>query len=158
MSDDMTARAQYEWDRAEKAEREASAWAKTSRDTFDALCAMRNDINEVVPLPSIESDLLRGPENSVFCATVAEAVVGQLRALAAERDALKAENERLREALTPSGDTKAAYMGEFGFTITMSHPRLGEEHRRVDVPWTCIKEIMATIHDRAALQETDNGR
>jgi hypothetical protein len=60
----------------------------------------------------------------------------------------EAENVRLREALTPSGDTKAAYIGDFSFPITL---RLGheEETRRVDVPWTTIKEIMAAIRARA---------
>jgi len=64
---------------------------------------------------------------------------------------LTAENERLREAMTPSVDTNAAYMGEFSFGITLSAG--GEEdYRRIMVPWTTIKEIMAAIRDRAALQ------
>ena len=52
------------------------------------------------------------------------------------------------EALTPSGDTKAAYIGEFSFPITLY---LGDEEdtRYVDVPWTTIKEIMAAIRTRA---------
>jgi hypothetical protein len=71
-----------------------------------------------------------------------------LRALAAERDALKARAEaaeaevaRLREALTPSGDTKAAYMGEIKDPETKRH-----------VSWTAIKMIMSMISARAALQ------
>lgn len=54
---------------------------KPDRDTFDAMCAMRNSINEHVPMPSLESDLLQGPENSVFCATVAEAVIKEVTRL-----------------------------------------------------------------------------
>lgn len=56
----------------------------------------------------------------------------------------------LVEALTPSADTKAAYIGEFAFTVTL---RAGnhEDYRRIEVPWTTIKEIMAAIYDRAAL-------
>lgn len=54
------------------------------RETFDAMCAMRNSINEVVSMPSLESDLLQGPEDSVFCATVAQAVVGKITALEAD--------------------------------------------------------------------------
>lgn len=65
----------------------------------------------------------------------------------------QAEIARLREALTPSGHTKAAYIGEFSFAVEISHPRLGGEQRRVDVPWTTIKEIMAAIRERAALNE-----
>jgi hypothetical protein len=57
------------------------------RDTFDAMCAMRNAINEYIPMPSLESDLLQGPENSVFCATVAEAVIAEVKRLRALADA-----------------------------------------------------------------------
>ena len=63
------------------------------------------------------------------------------------------EVERLREAITPSGDTKAAYMGEFSFTIMQTEE--DEDGDMVDrpvnvlVPWTTIKEIMAAIGARA---------
>jgi hypothetical protein len=63
-------------------------------------------------------------------------------ALSAERDALKAENARLREALTPSGDTKADYIGE------IIDPDTGKS-----VSWTAIKMIMKMIAARAALQK-----
>jgi hypothetical protein len=69
------------------------------RDTFDAMCAMRDAINEHIPVPSLESDLLQGPQNSVFCATVAEAVIAEvtrLRALPASAEAAKAA---LKEAV-----------------------------------------------------------
>jgi hypothetical protein len=53
----------------------------------------------------------------------------------------------MREALTPSVETKAAYMGEFSFTIEE-----GEYGSRIiPVPWTTIKEIMAAIRDFAKL-------
>lgn len=58
---------------------------KPDRDTFDAMCAMRDSINEYIPMPSLESDLLQGPENSVFCATVAEAVIAEVRRLRASK-------------------------------------------------------------------------
>ena len=70
---------------------------KPDRDTFDAMCAMRNAINEYIPMPSLESDLLQGPDNSVFCAAVAEAVIAEitrLRALAVTVDLKKARLER----------------------------------------------------------------
>jgi len=67
-------------------------WRNASRSTFEALCAMRDSINEHVPLPSLESDLIEGPENSVFCSVVAEAVASHVAAL-------EAENKALREAL-----------------------------------------------------------
>ena len=50
-------------------------WRKNSRETFEAMCAMRDSINEHIPMPSLESDLLNGPESSVFCAAVAKAVI-----------------------------------------------------------------------------------
>ena len=62
----------------------------------------------------------------------------------------QADIERLKEALTPSAATKAAYIGEFSFGVTL---RAGnqEDYRRIEVPWTTIKEIMAAISERAAL-------
>lgn len=57
-------------------------WQKNARETWEAMCAMRDSINEHAPMPSVEADLLEGPEASVFCATVAEAVI---RALTAPR-------------------------------------------------------------------------
>jgi hypothetical protein len=67
-------RAEYERGKAET----NALWSRNSRDTFEAMCAMRDAINEHVPMPSLESDLLQGPEASVFCAAVAEAVIGAL--------------------------------------------------------------------------------
>jgi hypothetical protein len=57
--------------------------------------------------------------------------------------------DQLLEALTPSGETKAEYMGEF----SMSFPEFdddGEEvTRTINVPWVTIKEIMAAVRARA---------
>lgn len=58
----------------------------------------------------------------------------------------------LREALEPSGETKAAYIGEFSFDAMV--PDIDDENdelvpMKVDVPWTTIKEIMAAIVKRA---------
>lgn len=66
-----------------------------------------------------------------------------------------AENQRLREALTPSTETKAAYMGEFKFQVSE-----GAGMRDILVPWTTIKEIMVAIRnyaDGAALQTSGAG-
>jgi len=71
---------------------------RPNRKTFDAMCAMRNAINEYVPMPSIESDLLQGPENSVFCATVAEAVIVEIRRLLDLQANSKAPPMTIREA------------------------------------------------------------
>ena len=72
-------------------------WQKNSAETWEAMQTMRDAINEHIPMPSLESDLLQGPENSVFCAAVAEAVVNTLAAL-------RIENERLRAALGQEGE------------------------------------------------------
>jgi hypothetical protein len=59
----------------------------------------------------------------------------------------------LEEALTPSAETKAAYIGEFQFTVELMHPGLGSAFRSVDVPWTTIKEIMAAITRKALAEQ-----
>jgi hypothetical protein len=65
---------------------------------------------------------------------------------------LAAEVLRLTSNLTPSGETKADYIGEFSFTIDEVSGDVGAEvARKVDVPWTVIKEIMAVILARKAL-------
>lgn len=51
---------------------------RNMREMREAMVAMRNTINEHVPMPSEEADLLTGPETSVFCAAVAEAVVAHV--------------------------------------------------------------------------------
>jgi hypothetical protein len=64
---------------------------------------------------------------------------------------LIAERDALREALTPSNATKAAYQGEFIFSITRFDDD-GEEYlERHYVPWTAVKEIMAAIAARATI-------
>ena len=63
--------------------------------------------------------------------------------LIASHRAQAAEIKRLREALTPGAETKAAYMGEFQFRL--------DDCPTVNVPWTTIKQIMAAIRARAAL-------
>jgi len=69
---------------------------------------------------------------------------------------LEAENARLRDALTPSGDTKAEYTGEFHISVYDAEDEDGNEiWRKVPVDWTTIKAIMAAIRNRAALKETD---
>ena len=60
-------------------------------------------------------------------------------------DALQAEIARLREALTPSAETKAAYWSE----VECDCPT---ETWRHYVPWTSIKQIMKMIRARAALK------
>lgn len=83
----------------------------------------------------------------------------------AEVSRLRAENEKMREALKPSAATKAAYIGEF--TIAVERIVNDDEepiddgadapdpYDHIQVPWTTIKEIMAAIRARAALESKD---
>lgn len=73
---------------------------KPDRDTFDAMCAMRNAINEYISMPSLESDLLQGPENSVFCATVAEAVIKSHVRLKRDLETANYQVERLQSSFS----------------------------------------------------------
>ena len=58
--------------------------------------------------------------------------------------------ERYIEALTPSVDTKAEYIGEFSFYQELFNPENDYYYaQKFIVPWTTIKEIMCVIKDRA---------
>lgn len=82
---------------------------------------------------------------------LAEALIPFIRALSPSAAACKCEV--LREALTPSGDTKAAYHGEFKFSMNGGRENEDGEWEEftqdVPVPWTTIKEIMVAISERA---------
>lgn len=75
-------------------------------------------------------------------------------------DPVTVERDKLFEALTPSGDTKAAYLGEFKFNVEIENVDFEEDEDESDhnprtlmmpvyVPWTTIKDIMKTIRIRA---------
>lgn len=70
----------------------------------------------------------------------------RLEELERERDAARAQVERLREALTPSDATKAAYIGE------ITEPDATRAAGKRTVSWTAIKDTMALIRRRAALK------
>jgi hypothetical protein len=65
------------------------------------------------------------------------------------------ENERLREALTPSADTKAAYIGEFKMPVVRVDECGDEYTEQITVSWDVTKEIMAAIKARAALSPSE---
>lgn len=76
--------------------------------------------------------------------------VNALPALLDEIERLRRCRYALEEALTPSAETKAAYIGEFSFPVEgYSDP--------VAVPWTTTKEIMADIKARALKSQTGDG-
>lgn len=62
---------------------------------------------------------------------------------------LELERDSLVEALTPSADTKAAYIGEFSWTVNNLEDDGSMDPVTHTVPWTTVKEIMAAIHKRA---------
>lgn len=64
--------------------KEIERWRDNARETWSAMNAMRDAINEFVPMPGLDSDLLQGPDNGVFCETVANAVIMQIQALSDE--------------------------------------------------------------------------
>ncbi len=66
---------------------------------------------------------------------------------------LRGKIERLQESLTPSGETKAAYIGEFSFGVDDRDEEGEECTRNVVVPWTTVKEIMGAIRKRAEMKE-----
>jgi len=99
----------------------------------------------------------RNLENARYIATCSPDRMREVLALARQAEALQRENAGLREALSPSGETKAAYIGEFRFPYTVWDPH-GEFEitHNVAVPWTTIKEIMAAIRARALLGGSEN--
>lgn len=70
----------------------------------------------------------------------------------AKLSASEREAERLRAALTPSGETKAAYSHEFAIRQTWQDENGADCASTTYVPWTTIKDIMAAISKRAALR------
>ena len=67
------------------------------RKHFEAFCSMRDAINEYIPMPSLESGLLKGPEAAVDYEIVAVAVIAEVTRL---RDI---SAEQVREASAPNG-------------------------------------------------------
>lgn len=71
------------------------------------------------------------------------------------------EQSHLIAALTPSAETKAAYIGEFSFKIdTVDVDEDGEAFEcdlEVTVPWTTVKEIMAAIRGFAISRTQHSG-
>jgi hypothetical protein len=69
-----------------------------------------------------------------------------------QEDRDRARISALEAALTPSEETKFAYMGEVNFHHT-DFDEDGNEHRiRMDVPWTSIKTLMKLIRENADLR------
>jgi hypothetical protein len=70
----------------------------------------------------------------------------------AQRDVARARCIALTKALTPSAETKAAYIGEVKFTVATGFDDDGcEVWQEITVPWTTTKDIMAMILGHAAM-------
>jgi hypothetical protein len=61
----------------------------------------------------------------------------------------EARCKRLEEAITPSAETRVAYMGEFSMSIPEFDEHGKEYMRNTNIPWTTIKDIMKAISRRA---------
>jgi hypothetical protein len=141
----------------------ANAARSDAADMLEAIAAERNAL--AARLAEVEADkrFIIDERDRTFAlmlarAEAAEADIDTLRACAKEemekREAAEAREAKLREALTPSGDTKAHYSGEFSISVYDGLDEDdAEQWRNVLVDWTTIKAIMATIRARAALQE-----
>jgi len=95
-------------------------------------------------------------QNQRLASKISEAIMPEIQQLiekarAEGRDEVMPRLNRLIEALTPSAETKAAYIGEFSFSIPDSDEDGEEAMRSITVPWTTVKQIMAAIRKRAAI-------
>lgn len=106
--------------------RENRTWQANSRATWEAMVSMRNAINEYVTMPSIEGDLLQGPENSVFCEAVAAAVISHVRQMQETIDSvcLSAINGKKAHALgaAAAAERIAALEARIDTHMTTTHP------------------------------------
>jgi hypothetical protein len=102
---------EIEASQAKIAELEAGSvlWRRNLRGSFDAMCAMRNDINDVIQMPSLESDLLEGPETSVFCSEVAFAVIEKVKDQQARIAELEAALQWVKDDAKKSNDAPMFY-------------------------------------------------
>lgn len=93
VSDEFKARAEKAEAERDEARAQVAHWQRQSAENWAAFSAMREHINEHLPMRSAEADLLTGPEFSVSCENVAHDVIAAL----ARRDAAM-RNEGRRQA------------------------------------------------------------
>lgn len=109
-------------------------------DVNDTITTLRAEVERLQKLAVVSGalSLLRCQMDKVVAAT-------------ARAEKAEAALTKVREALTPSTNTKAAFMGEF----SIQFPETGEDGeeytRKINVPWTTIKEIMAAVRALASL-------
>src|SRR5690349_15775184 len=95
---------------------------------------------------TVQSDLARVHEAKRRALAIADERSKENVGLRAEVKRQAAEIERLRAAMTPGAETKAAYIGEFFIKVVVDHDELGDDiTMQIPIEWTTIKEIMAAI-------------
>lgn len=122
------------WERANEAEK--SAWLRDATAAISAMCSVSRELGELQGKASIMEHVHVLDDWREKC------------------EGLEADVAKLREALTPSAETKAAYWGEFYFMHPVMNENGDEDWEKLQIPWTSIKEIMNAISARAALEGT----
>ena len=108
----------------------------------------------VVPMPPECGPGVR----SADMAFIAAANPAKVLSLLAENEKLRTREADLIEALTPSADTKAAYIGEIKFSVCQGMDDDGcEIWGDVTIPWDATKATMAMIAKYAALVNGEGG-
>ena len=85
------------------------------------------------------TDIIKEAVNTACRYYTACGYTDRAEAILAAHEEREKELAALREALTPSADTKAAYIGEFAFCIPEIDEEGVEHSRRISVPWDTIK-------------------
>jgi len=127
------------------------AWQETHLDgSTHEMCAIERD--------KIDAAILAIKEGTSTIITDGHAYKALLaRAPQPTASAEVKELQALREALTPSERTKAAYIGEFKFRVHAYNEDGEEKWWDENVPWTTIKEIMAAIKAEALSRKPEQG-
>ena len=127
---------------------------KLVREAVDALNAM-SPVDRAIHLAHQRHSFVRGQLGTEPTPAADMILAVEVERLRTALRAAQAREQRLLSALTPSMETKAAYMGEFKFPFCI-RDEFGDDMKFTpNVPWTTIKEIMAAIRAQA-LQETAN--
>jgi hypothetical protein len=109
-----------------------------------------------------ESRIMRTERNKKPLEVIAELETRNVEAditikqLLADNEQLSAALCRLQEALTPSIDTKSAYVGTFVYSVDGFDDDGNACSDEVCVPWHAIKDIMKVIRERAAVEPCKN--
>jgi len=127
--------------------------AVRTENAYGVYTEARDEYRRVITEQASEIEKLR---NDVRLAVMSDSK--ECTAISEVNARLRAEVERWKEAATPSTETKAAYWGEFHISDEILDDEGNYITRKVAVPWTTVKEIMAAISARAALTPSQEPR